>query len=105
MKSLSAAALFAVVMCAGCNTAPDPLASSKIRQHCVVQLRRDALGSAAPVPVSPETENMNGAEVAIGGTLKRVQADWILIGTEKVEYAIPMRSILCMKFELPAPAR
>jgi hypothetical protein len=105
MKTLSIVGLCVAMMLSGCGGGTESLANGRIGQRCVVQFRRDALGSAAPVPIGPDTDNINGAEVTISGTLKRVQAEAILITTDKAEYLIPMAAILCLKFELPTPAK
>ena len=104
VKMLCAAGLIVTITTIGCNTARDPLASSKIGQRCSVQFRRDALGAAAASPIPPETDAMNGAEVVIVGTLKRVQDDAVLIDTDRFEYIIPMHAILSLRFELPPAA-
>ncbi len=89
------------VATAGRNRSP----TRKIEQRCIIQFRRDTLESVPPVPIGPDTDNINGSEVTISGTLKRVQADVILITTDKAEYLIPIPAILCLKFELPTPAK
>jgi hypothetical protein len=106
MKIISLMGLCGAMMISGCSSnAPEPLANTKIGQNCVVQFRRDALGSASPVPIGPDTDNFNNAEITIAGTLKKVQADAILIATSKADYLIPMRVVLCMKFESTTPAK
>jgi hypothetical protein len=105
MKTISVVALCAAILFSGCSNASEPLASLKIGQKCVVQFRRDALGSASPVPISPDTGNFNGAELAIGGTLTKARADSILLSTDTGEYLIPMPVILTVNFELPTPAK
>jgi hypothetical protein len=105
MKTLSIMGLCGAMMISACGGGSKPLANAKIGQRCVVQFRRDALGSASPVPIGLDTDNINGSEVTIGGTLKRVQADAILITTTKADYVIPMPAILCLRFELPTPAK
>jgi hypothetical protein len=99
MNACFALGLCGAIMLSGCGSTPDSLANSKIGQKCEVQFRRDALGLASPSPTSPDTGNFNGADVAINGTLKKAQADSILVSTPKADYLIPMRAVLCLKFE------
>ena len=104
MKCFLVLTLLAAAFMSGCNNTPEPMAVTKVGQRCAVQFRRDALGAAAQNPIPPETDASNGAEVTIVGTLKRVQADGVLIDTGRFEYIIPMHSILSLRFDLPAQA-
>ncbi|MBI3839393.1 MAG: hypothetical protein HY288_15855 [Planctomycetia bacterium] len=83
----------------------EPPINSKIGQQCEVQFRRDALGTAANLPVSPQTGEINGASVHIYGKLKRVIGEWIVLGDDKAEYVIPTHAILFLKFDGQAAAK
>jgi hypothetical protein len=50
---------------------------------CTVQLRRDALGSAAASPVPPLTGSINGVQVAITGKVLVMDSEWVMVATEK----------------------
>jgi len=80
---------------------------------CTVQFRRDALGGAANLPVSPTTTNINGATVSLQGELIAVSHDAILLDQVNDHYIvsdvpqmkrfwIPRSSILSIEYE---PAR
>jgi hypothetical protein len=99
---------FTVLVClmllsAGCgstiNLKIEPPITAKIGQRCIVQFRRDALGTAAPTPVPPTTGSLNGAEVTIAGELKKVNPGWIVVAAERVEYVIPTDAILMVTFD------
>ena len=44
-----------------------------------VQFRRDILGTESDLPVGPNTDNINGAETVVSGTLLKVNADSIVV--------------------------
>jgi hypothetical protein len=67
-------------------------------KNCTVQFRRDALGAAATSPIPPLTGSFNGAETAIGGKLKNVTSEWIVIERAGSELWIPKRSVLLLQF-------
>ena len=46
---------------------------------CIVQFRRDALGSASSSPVSPLTGSLNGGETSVSGKLKSINAEWVVV--------------------------
>jgi hypothetical protein len=73
--------------------------NKKRGKPCIVQLKRNALGCAAQLPVSPLTSNINGADVAIYGTLKKVDKDAVTIINGKTTYWIPKDSILLIQFD------
>ncbi len=81
-------------------TDPGPL-SQRIGKNCTVQFRRgDALGSGAALPVSPETGNVNGAEVSVRGKLLSVGAGWVVLGRgDQSELHIPRESILMIQVD------
>lgn len=69
-----AMALFVVI--SGCDDGSSDL---PIGKRCSIQFRRDALGAAMDLPVSPTTGGINGAVVQIGGKIVSVTPDWIVI--------------------------
>jgi hypothetical protein len=73
--------------------------NKKRGKPCTVQFKRNALGAAAALPVSPWDNNINGADVAISGTLKKVDKDAITIIKGKTTYWIPKDSILLVQFD------
>jgi hypothetical protein len=87
----------AIIFPLGCkNASPTDLLNDKIGTNCTVEFRRgDALGSAAPLPVSPQTRSINGADVAISGKLTAVDSNWIVLD-EKTW--VPRSSILLIQF-------
>jgi hypothetical protein len=75
-------------------------------EQCIVQLRRDALGGAANLPVSPLTDNINGATVALGGWLVAVNHEAIVLDCHASQRYfkrlwIPNSSILLIAYEMP----
>jgi hypothetical protein len=103
--------LLASVLLAGCETRPTPeqrptpesRLTIPIGSKCVVQFRRDALGAAATLPIPPNTDNYNGAQVSLGGPLKGMSPDWIIIGGGNEDCWIATSSILMLKVEQPTP--
>ena len=80
---------------------------------CTVQFRRDALGTAKDLPVSPTTNSINGAIVSMRGELIAINHDVILLDQVNNHYIvndvpqmkrfwIPKSSILSIEYE---PAR
>ena len=67
---------------------------------CTVQFRRgDALGGAGSLPVSPLTSNINGADTAISGKIRRVTEEWIVMDRANgTEIWIPKSAVLLVQF-------
>ena len=63
----------------------------------IVQFRRDALGSASNIPVSPATGSINGAKVCLTGKLLTVNEEWIVLEYEKQKHWIPRDVVLLIK--------
>ena len=86
----------------GCNSSPpdeDSLLKPRIGTRCRVQFRRDALGTAASLPVSPMTGETNGASVTIDGTLTQVGGRWIVIrDNSSGEFFVSRESVLMLEF-------
>ena len=101
-RLLAAATLLAF---AACSRSGGPAESPFLKQHigeqCVVEFRRDALGSGAPLPVSPKTDSMNGADVVQVGKLVAVEGKGLILeetGAHPVSYWIPYPVILSVRF-------
>jgi hypothetical protein len=67
-------------------------------RSCTVQFRRDALGAAASLPVSPMTDGINGADVTVAGTLKHTSDEWVVLDRAGKELWIPKSVILLLHF-------
>jgi len=88
-------------MLGGCKSSPN----LPIGKDVIVQFDRRALGAGAPLPVSPTTMGINGAETAIRGKLIAVSHSWIEIrvstvqtgGTSIKSYWIPKEKILLIQ--------
>ena len=82
----------------GCDhaTAADRPASSG--KPCTVQFRRDALGAAASLPISPMTGGINGADTAISCTYKSTREDWVIVERAGKELWRPKRVVLLIEF-------
>jgi len=59
-----------------------------------VQFRRDALGAAAALPISPKTGEINGASTTIVGKLVKVHSSSIVIEESQRRKWIPREVIL-----------
>ena len=103
MRTLSAILATMTLILGGCGTpsavVEKPPFAQNIGKNCTVQFRRgDALGAGRDLPVSPTTDNINGADVSVSGKLRAVADGWIAIEFENTEYCIPRESILLIKF-------
>jgi hypothetical protein len=98
--------LIAVLLVAagGCNNArvgtaaPAAGLAVPIGSTCIVQFRRDALGSAAALPVSPLTTEINGATLSVSGKLLRADVDWAVLEREGEQLWIQHDSVLLLRF-------
>jgi hypothetical protein len=73
--------------------------SPPLGKNCVIQFRRDALGAAANLPIAPTTGSINGAETCLGGQLKMVSSDWVVLDNLKGnDIWIPRAAILLIQF-------
>lgn len=66
---------------------------------CTVQFRRDALGAAASLPISPRTTVISGAYTAISCTFKSTRDDWVVVDYGHKEVWIPKKAVLLIEFE------
>jgi hypothetical protein len=78
-------------------TAADRSASTPAR-ICTVQFRRDALGAAATLPISPTAQGINGADTAITGSYKATRKGWVIVERDGRELWIPKSVILSIEF-------
>lgn len=74
-----------------------PLASRK-GDTVEVQLRRDALGAKAELPIPPTTDIYNGAEVSISGELRKITSAGVLLEIDGDDVWVPSESILLLEF-------
>jgi hypothetical protein len=96
----SALVLLLVLLVSCHRSAPKAVAelTPPLGRNCTVQFRRDALGTASANPIPPLTGSHNGAETAIGGKLKNVTAEWIVIERAGSELWIPKSSVLLLQY-------
>ena len=92
-----------LILFAACHKRPAPKTVADttlppIGKACTVQLRRDALGAASPNPIPPLTDMHNGAETSVGGKLKSVTPEWIVLDRTGHELWIPKSSVLLVQF-------
>ncbi len=62
-----------------------------------VQFRRDALGAAAPLPISPKTGEINGASTTLVGTLIKAEFNAIVVEADGRLNWIPREVILLVQ--------
>ena len=65
---------FPLILCS-CSEDKGPAPGSTV----IVQIRRDALGTAAANPVPPLTISMNGASTQVSGKLVSIDRNWIVL--------------------------
>lgn len=92
-------ALAAMLSFTGCDraTAAD-FGNPPLGKQCTIQFRRDALGAAASLPVSPLTGNINGADTTISGTLKSTRGEWIVLDRGGQEIWVSKAAVLLIQF-------
>ena len=64
---------------------------------CTIQFRRDALGAAATLPVSPMTRNINGADTSIEGILVKITEQWVVIEKGGKQVWVPKTVVLLIQ--------
>ena len=96
--------LLALLPLAACNidastnsTQSHPLNSRK-GDFCKVQLRRDALGAKAGLPIPPTADAYNGAAVSVSGELRKIYGSGVLLDNAGDDIWIPSDSILLLEF-------
>ena len=101
-SSLSLVVIFTAMALSGCSSDIDEnMKSSELTKwmgkNVRIQFRRDALGAAASLPISPNTGEINGASTTLVGTLQKVDAAGIAIGNHQRKTSprwIPREAIL-----------
>jgi hypothetical protein len=84
----------------GCNDAQAALGGmSPPPKPCTIQFRRDALGAAASLPISPLTDSLNGGETSISGTLKMVNDDWVVLDRGGKDIWVSRSVVLLIKYQ------
>ena len=92
-------ALAIMLMSTGCDSSVLADSSSPpAGKSCTIQFRRDALGAAASLPISPMTGNINGAETTISGALKSTSGEWVILNRAGKDVWIPKSVILLIEF-------
>ena len=97
--------IFIVLIAAGLLVGCGPLQKQErsdllkklIGEQCVVQFDRASLGTTSDLPVPPTTDSYNGARTSIHGTLKKYDAEWIVLKTGKTYTYIPLRHVLLIQ--------
>ena len=86
----------------GCDSPSENRVSSEALSQMVgetvrVQFRRDALGAAAPLPVSPTTGEINGASTTLVGKLTKAEPGAIVVEADGRLNWIPREVILLVQ--------
>lgn len=86
----------------GCqkSEAPDP-AKQLVGKIVTVQFRRDALGGAASIPVSPFINGINGAETSFTGKVYRVDGNWLIVDFREKRVWVPREVVLAIDEAIP----
>jgi hypothetical protein len=87
-----------------------PSSSLPVGKDVVVQFDRNSLGAAAPLPVSPNTRSINGAETSLEGKLLKVSDAWIVLQTGANQdkpsivrtFWIPVQKVLSIRTDTDA---
>jgi len=93
------ATLLLTLFVCSCSKSHDPYLSRQIGKTCTVQFKRNSLGGGAALPVSPMTDNINGAAVSLSGTLQAVDDLAIIVVSDNKTIWIPRDSILLVVSE------
>lgn len=89
----------ATLLLTGCDRSTAAVhPSPPVGKSCSIQFRRDVLGSGASGPSSPLAGNINGADVAISGTLKSSNGEWVVLDVQGIETWVPKGVILLIQF-------
>jgi hypothetical protein len=89
--------LFTLALLPACDSGANrsgAVAQPPVGQMVTVQFRRDALGGAANLPVSPTTNSVDGAKVSLSGHLTEANQEWLVIRTAAGEHWIARDSVL-----------
>ena len=95
---ISAIALTAVLSgCTESKAAPTSY-GTLIGAPCKIQFKRDLLGGNTALPIGPETDGINGAQLSLSGKFLRFNEDWIVLDGANGEVWVPQNVVLLMKF-------
>lgn len=89
-----------LVLLAACSppdpalTEPDGFLRLSVDDVVTVQFRRDHLGAAASLPISPETNSMNGAGTNLTGVLVALTPEWVVLDVKERRHWIARDSVL-----------
>ena len=105
MRAIAVIVMMGVLGIGGCSgsqhVVEEPPFIDKVGQACIVQFRRgDALGAGGELPVTFATDNVNGVDVSVRGTLRAVSREWVVIQSRESEFCIPRESILLVRFDV-----
>lgn len=77
-----------------------PILSKEIGSEVTVFLKRNELGMAANLPLSPSSSGINGAGATLNGKLLKVNENGILISLYNSDHSawVPLHSILHITF-------
>ncbi len=76
-------------------------AHPRVGEQCTVQFRRDALGAATELPISPLTNSTNGAETSVSGTLVSADDRWVVLDRgDGDELWIPTSNVLLLRLRI-----
>lgn len=92
--------IVALAVSACARPAEPAVAPLPLGERCTVQLRRDALGAGADLPVPPTTNSINGADVSISGELVRADQDWLVLRGEGKDRWIARHAVLFVEFPM-----
>jgi hypothetical protein len=94
--------LLAFAMGNGCQKSvpPDP-AKQLVGKIVTVQFRRDALGGATTIPVSPFTNVINGAETSFTGKVYQVEGNWLIVDFRDKRVWVPREVVLAVEEAIP----
>ena len=89
-----------VLFLQACGEGVDQFPSKLVGKNVTIQFNRNSLGAASPIPISPNTDGMNGGETSIYGIVEKFEGNWVLLklSANKVLY-IPKESILLISSE------
>lgn len=95
---ISAIALSAVISgCTESKAAPTSY-GTLVGAPCKIQFKRDLLGGNTALPIGPETDGINGAQLSLNGKFVRFHEDWIVLDGGNGEVWVPRNVVLLMKF-------
>jgi hypothetical protein len=91
-RTLPALALSSIVLLSSCSDPSTPT----VGEYITVQLRRDALGAGANLPIEPLTNSFNGATVNVNGELLALNKQWVVVKDGERMHWISRPSVLLL---------